>query len=656
MPGRRHAALLARQAVAAQDRDPLRGQLLRPQGQGAARVDLGHLQFSAGNLKLNDKSTQTYADDSTDSGGNATITLPSFSGCGNITLRLYVSNKLIDIRTSTVRTTDTNADGRTTSADETSACNLNFNGTAGDTTDVRLVQNHADHWKRNVLHGTLVRRTNLDVWPLGEGELFWSPSGRWVSFSEHTSEDACKIFLLPSDPTYAPGAAPKQFTFEAPDTADYDGSWSPIGDVIVFERADYRVIRKGIPGLAADTTERLVTASGNGYPARGDLSPSISPNRQWVAFSRKNAGVVGSSLYKIPIGGGTVVRLTNTEGLFSADYYPRWSPDGAWITYQRELPTTPVTHEMRKVTSSGFSDQLVYSAGTGMNAANPAFSPDGAIITGAIGTSSLLIADTRTHTIDPLLTIKRPILNYPVHAIAARVPYMFPRLSPDGTRLGLLTDQVWAARRNMNLPPQFTTITGDWMGTKYLADTTAIANIRIDPFLTTPITVRAADVDTDSSQFAYKASFLESWMIWNEITHTLTCTPAPGTVGQRFYVKFWVTTPSGGTDSFIAIIYVQATLGPESATTALELQALDGPNPTRGQFAVVTMGEPPMAVARLLVFDLAGRVIRTVEGTAGDRLEWDTKDHLGNAVAGGVYLYRLDAGSKRRFGKLVIVK
>jgi len=397
-------------------------------------------QTISGNAVINDAGFQTNADDSTNVDGQTRFTFPSVSGCGKIRLHLYVSFDDDGTRNVTIRTVDTNADleRRITTADETSACDLNYNGTAGDTTDVRLVQNHRDHWRRNALHGTLVRRTNLcetgcgdpPINSIGEGQVFWSPNGRWLSYTVETAPNGkCNVFIVPSDPTI--GSRPKAFMF-LPDTADYDPSWSPLGDQIVFGRADYEILRKGIPGLAADTSEIRVTSSG-APDTKGDLTPAISPDGQTVAFGRRQVGGTYDGAYHIfsvPIGGGTATQLTSATTTVN-DQYPQWSPDGQWITFDREI-VYPAEHRIFKVKANGDSLQQVYFAGATFNAATPGFSPDGLIITAGIGHQSTFIADTQTNTLDPLLPTRQPIINYcrrqvrdrrhPPGPVAAHVP------------------------------------------------------------------------------------------------------------------------------------------------------------------------------------------------------------------------------------------
>lgn len=611
----------------------------------------------AGNLKVNDKGPKIYADDSTN-GYGVTRLIPSFSGCGRVRLTLRVRGNAGGTKTLTVRTTDSTGNGRTDATDAAAPCDLNYNK-ATDATDSSLTQNHVDHWKRNALHGTLVRRTNLCESPpncvprVGESELFWSPNGRWLTFSEHISTQSCKIFMAPSDPNYA--NVVKQFTFVAPDSSDYDGSWSPLGHEIVFDREDYRILKKGIPGLAVDTSEILVTVSGDPVAA-GDLTPAVSPNGQWVAFSRKNARP-GFSLWKVPIAGGSPTQLTSASG--EADFYPRWSPDGEWIVYQREL-SAPIRHSIRKVMATGAADQEVYAPGMTSNAANPAYSADGAILTGAIGTAKAEVIDTRTYTIDPLLATKKPILNYPGHVIGAVYPFLFPRISPDGTRLGLITRQIWAVRRNMNLPPQFTTVTSTNEGLRSVVDTAATMDFTVYVKDLETLTLQASDPEPDTpNTLTYQAAFLESWMVWDGINTLTFVSPPPSASGKTFYVKFWVTTASGGTDALIAVIRVINPPGGLSAmamaTVADAARPPDGPNPTRGEFALTT---PVVAgtSATLVIFDLSGRPVRAMRGPSGSQLVWDGRDRGGTRAAPGVYLYRLIVGMQRREGKVVVIK
>jgi hypothetical protein len=80
---------------------------------------------TTGNVTIHDQATSIWADDSTNSLGETRITIPSLSGCGTLTLRLYVSGFDWGTKTVKVRSVDTDADGRVTTADQTGACDLN---------------------------------------------------------------------------------------------------------------------------------------------------------------------------------------------------------------------------------------------------------------------------------------------------------------------------------------------------------------------------------------------------------------------------------------------------------------------------------------------------------------------------------------------------
>ena len=80
------------------------------------------------NLKVNDEGAKIFADDSTDGSGYARVTIPSFSGNGTVSIGVAVSGKGFGAKSVTVRTTDTNADGRSDAADATGYSDINYSG------------------------------------------------------------------------------------------------------------------------------------------------------------------------------------------------------------------------------------------------------------------------------------------------------------------------------------------------------------------------------------------------------------------------------------------------------------------------------------------------------------------------------------------------
>jgi hypothetical protein len=82
------------------------------------------------------------------------------------------------------------------------------------------------------------------------------------------------------------------------------------------------------------------------------------------------------------------------------------------------------------------------------------------------------------------------------------------------------------------------------------------------------------------------------------------------------------------------------------------------PNPFNG---TTTIGyTAPHGPVRLDVLDLLGQHVRSLgevdRGQAGGTARWDGRDDDGQAVAGGVYLVRLQAGPARRWGRVLLLQ
>ena len=300
--------------------------------------------------------------------------------------------------------------------------------------------------------------------------------------------------------------------------------------------------------------------------------------------------------------------------------------------------------------ANGDSLQEVYFAGTGKNAATPGFAPDGRIITAGIGLQSTVISDNRTYTIDPLLPVRKPILNYPdpQHALAGTHPVLSPRMSPDGTRLALRSEQIHVARRNMNVPPEFTQI-----GNQSVHDTTAVVSFNVIQGQNLTITLTATDGDDGARTYHHAFDENLAGVLWVDATRTWTWTNA-GPVGV-YFVKFWVTNGSiaggvqnGAMDAILAKINVTAS-APQRATGQFAIVPdLDG----RGFSAVLE--SDGAATAQLSVFDVSGRLIASVGPTPGRNLHWDGRSRDGRRVAPGIYLYRIATGADRHRGKIVL--
>ncbi len=623
----------------------------------------------SGNVVVYDQGVKVFADDSTDFCGFARVTFPSLSGCGTLRLRLFDTGVYQGLRDVVVRSTDTNGNGRVATSGDVPVCDLDYSG-GFNLADNQIFSAHQDHWHRNALHGTLMRRTNHcetcaegSANTKGLSEISWSPSQRYIAYTAFidASPDppSCKVFLVPSDP--AQGNALTQFTFTPLAEHDYDPIWSPTNEYIVFDREDREVIRKPPPWQG--TAETVVTTSNNpgcDLSGLGDIIPAVSPNGQWVAFSRCNPGASGWSIWKIPITGGTATQLTPAAA--RADFYASWSADGQTIYFQRRDDAVGPGETAWKVPAAGGTAQQVFvpPASPISHVVQPATSPDDKILLMGFGPDQGFARSVLAHTLDPALSSpvsNKVIANYADTTFAAAAgespgfPILSPRLSPDGTRTALASKQIWAARRNMNSPPRFTQVTTTWQGTISLADTVAEQTIIMVRNQQNSATVLATD---QGDALSYGALFLAPWMSFSTSTRTLSGVP-PQT--GTFHVKIRVTTASGGTDSFILkvnVVVVPPLLAGAAQRNASSLDQGEGPNPTGGEFVV--MAPVTRTQVTLSIFDVSGRRVAVINGTGGSHLVWDGTDGSGAKVGPGIYLYRMDAGRDRREGKIVVVR
>ena len=80
------------------------------------------------------------------------------------------------------------------------------------------------------------------------------------------------------------------------------------------------------------------------------------------------------------------------------------------------------------------------------------------------------------------------------------------------------------------------------------------------------------------------------------------------------------------------------------------------PNPFTGSTTLRLSG-PPAISARVLVFDAAGRLVRTAwEGSLDGRevtIIWDGKDQSGRETPAGIYLLRVESTAGEAIGRLV---
>jgi TolB protein len=144
--------------------------------------------------------------------------------------------------------------------------------------------------------------------------------------------------------------------FEAP-------NWSHDGTYFLFN-SDGHILRLPVDGGSPTTID-------TGFANRCNNDHGISPDAQWLAISDSSQPDSQSSIYVVPIGGGTPRRVTQN----SPSYWHGWSPDGRTLAYcaQRngefDIYTIPVNggEETRLTTAKGLDD-------------GPEYSPDGQYI------------------------------------------------------------------------------------------------------------------------------------------------------------------------------------------------------------------------------------------------------------------------------------
>lgn len=79
-----------------------------------------------------------------------------------------------------------------------------------------------------------------------------------------------------------------------------------------------------------------------------------------------------------------------------------------------------------------------------------------------------------------------------------------------------------------------------------------------------------------------------------------------------------------------------------------------------GSGTEIAFSQPAGGAARLEVFDVAGRRIRSIDidpaGPGARHVQWDGRDAHGNEVSSGVYIYRIEAGRQSITGRVVKVR
>ena len=132
-------------------------------------------------------------------------------------------------------------------------------------------------------------------------------------------------------------------------------------------------------------------------------------------------------------------------------------------------------------------------------------------------------------------------------------------------------------------------------------------------------------------------------------------------------ITVWAKNNNGGNE------LLQSKLGVSSITTSIagdvsrvnapelfELQA-NYPNPFNPETTIpFRINSSGFSKVQLDVFDITGRKVRTLFNglldTGSYTFKWDGRNEIGNAVASGIYLYRLGVADQFQTGKMALIR
>jgi Tol biopolymer transport system component len=192
-------------------------------------------------------------------------------------------------------------------------------------------------WVINVKTGEEIRLT--DTGNMAEGDSF-SPDGQWVVFwmvvkGEKTSD----LYKIRRD-----GSDLVQLT-DTPGTHEFDPAWSNDGKKIAFNYYDTETNRFVLKIMDADGKNvKTVYDGGAGvatdYFPPGNYDPSWSPDDQWIVFERavsyngENGKAGVWHIFKVKSDGSEVVDLSEMgDHGGNCEYLPSYSPDGFFIVF-----------------------------------------------------------------------------------------------------------------------------------------------------------------------------------------------------------------------------------------------------------------------------------------------------------------------------------
>ena len=193
-----------------------------------------------------------------------------------------------------------------------------------DGSRILFVSDHNDRFALHIM-GTdganLAQLTKGEIDPIlttnGTRNFAWNPDGNQISFAGTDGRGRFDLFVIAAD-----GTSPER-AIDTSDQPEYDATWSPLGDSIVYLRGRPTESREIVVSRPDGSKKAVVAAAGTWF------SPKWSPDGRFIAAGRQMPG--GDSIVIIRADGrGSPIEIRTTIDVASDGPYP--------LAWQRVAP------------------------------------------------------------------------------------------------------------------------------------------------------------------------------------------------------------------------------------------------------------------------------------------------------------------------------